>query len=98
MSKASFEKSLENVKTALEKTKTKTVILDHHILRDIHYKEKMKSVFELAAKLHKRLLTAAEYYGLENFFLEAWRKQIYEGKRKVDVDAYYRKLYTKIRV
>ena len=98
MSKASFEKSLINVKTAIEKTQAKTIILDHHILRDIKYKEKMKSVFDLAASLHKRVLTAAEYYGLENFFLEAWRKKIHKGEMQVDVDAYYKQLYKKIKV
>jgi len=97
MAKSSFEKSLSSIRAVIEKTKAKTIILDHHILRDINYKEKMKPIFELAASKHKKVLTAAEYYGLENFFLEAWRKEIHKGKA-VDVDGYYKKLYEKIKV
>lgn len=96
MAAASFERSKENLKRAIEETGAKTIILDHHILRDIQYKEKMEDVFELAADLKKRLLSAAEFYGLENFFLEAWRKEISRGLRRVDVEAYFNKLSGRI--
>ncbi len=98
MSKSSFEKSQHNLKTAIEKTQAKTIILDHHILRDINYKSKMKEVFELAEKLNKKIVTAAEFYGLKNLFLEAWRKDIHTGKLKVDVKAYYKKLWKKMKI
>ncbi|OYT42773.1 MAG: MBL fold metallo-hydrolase [Candidatus Aenigmarchaeota archaeon ex4484_224] len=97
-SKKSFEKSKENLRKAILETQAKTIILDHHILRDIHYKEKMKDIFEDAENVGKKILTAAEYYGLENFFLEAWRKEIHEGKMKVDVKGYYKKLFSKIKI
>ncbi|MEM1689400.1 MAG: hypothetical protein QXX33_00225 [Candidatus Hadarchaeales archaeon] len=56
----------------------------------------MKSVFETAERKGKRILSAAEFLGLENFFLEAWRKEIAEGKREVDVKKYYEELFEKI--
>lgn len=96
MKASNFEKSKLKLKKALDKTKVKTIILEHHILRDIHYKEKMKDVFDMAKKLRKKILSAAEYYGLENFFLEAWRKEITEGKIKVDVKKYYKNLFKMI--
>jgi len=96
MKASSFEKSKNKLKDALGKTKVKTMILEHHILRDVSYKEKMKDVFEFAEQHKKKILTAAEFYGLENFFLEAWRKEITEGKRSVDVKKYYKKLFKKI--
>ena len=96
MKAANFEKSKNHLKRALDKTKVKTMILEHHILRDINYKEKMNDVFRVAKKLSKKILTTAEFYGFENLFLEAWRKEITEGKRTVDVKTYYKNLFSKI--
>ncbi|MCE4614269.1 MAG: MBL fold metallo-hydrolase [Desulfurococcales archaeon] len=93
MSQKSFEKSLGTLGDFVMNTKAKTIILDHHIVRDINFKEKIKPIYDLAGKKSKLILTAAEYYELENFFLEAWRKEIHQGKRKVDVDKYYMKLH-----
>ena len=53
-------------------------------------------MFKIAEQNKKQILTAAEFYSLQNFFLEAWRKEISEGKRKVEVEAYYKKLKEKI--
>ena len=96
MSEKNFLASKENLKKFLEKTKVKKTILDHHIVRDLEYKERMKDLFNLAKEKNKEVLTAAEFLGLENFFLEAWRKEIKERKREVDVKAYYEKLKEKI--
>lgn len=96
MSQKSFETANENLKRAIAETQAEEVVLDHHILRDINYREKMKSVFETAERKGKRILSAAEFLGLENFFLEAWRKEIAEGKREVDVKKYYEELLEKI--
>lgn len=96
MKLSNFEKSNQHLIEALKRTKIKTMILEHHILRDIKYKEKMKKVFDVANSLNKKILTAAEFYGLENFFLEAWRKEITHGEKKVDVKKYYKNLFKKI--
>lgn len=96
MSQKSFEKSLQTLSTFIEKTNVKTVILDHHIVRDINYREKIKTIYDLASRNSKTILTAAEYYNLDNFFLEAWRKEIHQGKRSVDVDKYYERLHETI--
>jgi predicted metallo-beta-lactamase superfamily hydrolase len=98
MSQKAFEASKENLKKAISETQAEEVILDHHLLRDINYKEKISDVLALAEKKGKKLLSAAEFLGLENFFLEAWRKEIHKGERKVDVKGYYRKLCEKIGV
>ena len=54
------------------------VILDHHALRDEFWKQKINSVFALASKLGHRVMTAAEFLGKENMFLESKRKQSYD--------------------
>ena len=96
MSKKSFELATQNLKKAIEKTQAKTIILEHHILRDLKYKEKIKEVFEVARKLKKKILTAAEFYGQENLFLEAWRKDLHQGKMKVEVEKFLKRIHEKI--
>ncbi|TDA31917.1 MAG: MBL fold metallo-hydrolase [Hadesarchaea archaeon] len=98
MSQKAFEASLENLKRAVEETQAETILLEHHILRDLNYKEKMEAVFKAAERKGKRLLSAAEFLGLENFFLEAWRRELSEGKRRVEVEEYYKKLCSKVGV
>ena len=97
MAQKSFEKAKQNLKKAVEKVEAKTIILDHHILRDIDYKQKMKDVFELAESLGKKLVSAAEFYGMENLFLEAWRKDIHEGRLQPKVETFFRKLSRKFK-
>jgi predicted metallo-beta-lactamase superfamily hydrolase len=98
MSQKAFEASKENLKKAISETQADQIILDHHLLRDINYKEKISDIIELAERKGKKLMSAAEFLGLENFFLEAWRKEIHEGKREVKVEEYYRKLCEKLGV
>ncbi len=95
MSARNFERSKENLRQAIRKTKVKKVVLDHHIVRDVNYREKIKEVFEAASESNKQVLTAAEFYGLDNLFLEAWRNKL--GREiKVSVEGYYRKLSSRI--
>ncbi len=63
------------VRILREANKLKTLILEHHILRDLKYKEKIKPVLEAADELKKQVLTSAEFMGKDNEFLEALRKR-----------------------
>ena len=60
-------------------------------------KSKMEDVFEIANDLKKEIKTAAEFLKLENFLLEAWRKEIKEGRKIVDVREYFNKLKERIK-
>jgi predicted metallo-beta-lactamase superfamily hydrolase len=91
----SFEIAKQNLKEAIEKVNVKQIILDHHIVRDLDYRKKIEDVFKEAEKLDKKVNTAAEFLGLENFFLEGWRKEIYSKKRKVDVENYFKNISQK---
>ncbi len=53
------------------------VILEHHALRDELWRSKMEEVFQKATQSGHRILTAAEFAGKENLFLESNRKQLY---------------------
>ena len=73
-------KDLENASKNFEKICKELncqIILDHHLLRDLKYKEK----FPVAYKKCKKVKTFAEYLGKENNTLEAHRKE-YWGKTK----------------
>lgn len=53
------------------------VILEHHLLRDELWKQKISTVYEQASRSGHCVMTAAEYIGDENVFLESKRKQLY---------------------
>ena len=92
MKHESFERSLKHLERFIAETRARRVVVDHHIVRDIDYREKMKPVYEIACRVGKKIETAAEYIGVDDFFLEAWRKDIRRGARTVDVDGYYSRL------
>jgi len=54
------------------------VILDHHLLRRIDWREKVQSVFDASSSIGHKIVTAAEYVGEPNKLLEANRKVLYE--------------------
>jgi len=63
MSYENLKKSIKNLKKIVEKTDFKTMILDHHLLRDYRYKDLLHEVYETGEKLGKNVITAAEYSG-----------------------------------
>jgi predicted metallo-beta-lactamase superfamily hydrolase len=66
---------LENFRRIVETVPL--IILDHHILRDENWRERASSVFDAAAEAGCKILTAAEFLGRENAFLEAERKRLF---------------------
>jgi hypothetical protein len=78
-SKFGLEESNQNLIKLLSQTKVNTIILDHHLVRDLHYLNKIEEVLETAEKLNKKAITAAEYLGKKPDFLEARRKEFYKS-------------------
>ena len=72
---AQLEQGLRNLEHIVEAVPT--VVLEHHALRDEEWRQKMTSVYEHAANVGHSILTAAEYAGSDNLFLESKRKQLY---------------------
>jgi predicted metallo-beta-lactamase superfamily hydrolase len=77
-SKFGLYQSNKNLLKILSETKVQTVILDHHLVRDLHYQNKVEDVFKEADRLKKRVITAAEFLGKKPEFLEAKRKEFYK--------------------
>jgi len=70
-----LEQGLKNLERIVEAVPI--VILEHHALRDESWKQKIAQVYDKASNDRHRLVTAAEYSGIENLFLESKRKQLY---------------------
>ncbi len=75
-----LEASIRNIGRMMSQSSPSTVILDHHLLRDLDWRKYLGSLFEEAEKLGVILESAAEYAGREINQLEALRGSLYEAK------------------
>lgn len=73
-SQENLEKAEKNLIKIMEKLDC-MLILDHHLLRDLRYKERMHELYSLYGD---RIKTFAEYNGIKNNMLEAKRKMLWE--------------------
>ncbi|MEM1658280.1 MAG: MBL fold metallo-hydrolase [Candidatus Jordarchaeales archaeon] len=73
----SLEQSLFYASKILHETKVKDFILEHHLLRDLEWRDRIKPLLLEAEECGVNVRTAAEYMGLENDFLEANRKNLW---------------------
>lgn len=74
-----LKKTLREMKTIVKETRLRNIIIDHHLLRDLRWKEKINSFLESDYKKDVVIQTAAEYRGEENNLLEARRRHLYEN-------------------
>lgn len=77
-SENSLRLSIEFIISLLNLESIKLIVLDHHLCREIGYKEKLAQIFEKAEMLGKHIKTAAEFMGLKPLFLEAMRRNLYK--------------------
>lgn len=73
----SLEIANSNLAKAIKETSVHTIVLDHHFLRDLNYKMRIKPVYEEAQKSGVKVVTAAEFSGRKIEMLEALRKELY---------------------
>lgn len=73
-----FQNILPNIVRIIKETNVKDFIIDHHYLRKLKWKNKLKEAIDTASKLSKRVICIAEFLGVEEDLLEAKRKQLYE--------------------
>ena len=81
----SLEISNKNLVKAIKEKNLNTLVLDHHLLRDLNYKLRIKPVYESAEKCGVKVLTAAEFCGRKIEMLEALRKELYAKYGETDV-------------
>ncbi|MCD6456453.1 MAG: hypothetical protein J7K81_06665 [Methanophagales archaeon] len=70
--------SIENMKKIIKETAVKTILVEHHFMRDLKYKERIAEVYEYASEKEVKVTSAAEYLGREVEMLEARRRELYE--------------------
>jgi len=73
----SLEISNNNLVKAIRETNLNTLVLDHHFLRDLNYRLRIKPVYEEAEKRAVKVVTAAEFAERKIEMLEALRKELY---------------------
>ncbi len=81
-SKRYYEDSLKNLKRIMDETSVKTIALDHHLLRDIKWEEKIRDVLSLGKNRKVKVMTFADFIGRKNIILEAKRKELWGEKVK----------------
>jgi predicted metallo-beta-lactamase superfamily hydrolase len=74
--KASIQDGLENA--ARLAGKVRTLVFEHHLLRSEDWRDRAKSVYDVAKKAGNKVSTAAEYAGDAPQVLEAIRPRLYE--------------------
>jgi hypothetical protein len=79
-----MRKSIENMIKIVE-NKPEALIVDHHFLRDLKWREKIKEVFLIAEEKNVKVQTAAEFLGKPIEMLEARRKELYKKYPKMKV-------------
>jgi predicted metallo-beta-lactamase superfamily hydrolase len=72
---AQLELGLRNLASVVETVPL--TILEHHALRDQQWQQKTQQVYDAATKAGHAVMTAAEFGGQENAFLESRRKRLY---------------------
>lgn len=75
-SRDSLKKAIENLKKVIEVSKN--VVLDHHLLRDLKWRENLYELFNYAEQFDVKLQSASEFLGTPEELLEARRKELYQ--------------------
>ncbi len=66
MSRSELERAVKNMVRILKETsRLKLVVYDHHLLRDIRYRERVAEIYKKAKETGKEVITAAEAHGMK---------------------------------
>ena len=82
VSKSDLEKAKKRIKAILDLDSVKTVVVDHHFLREKEWHNRIIDLFSYAKKLNKKVMPAATFVGEKVNILEARRKELYGGEGK----------------
>ena len=74
LNRINLKRAIANVKLILQKTNPQVLIYDHHLPRDIRYRERVAEIYQAAEKEGKKVLTAAEWFGEQPLILRLKRE------------------------
>lgn len=63
MTRTNFRRTLDNMIRIINETDTDIIIWDHHLLRDIRWRERVSDVYKVARRKRRKLMVASEYFG-----------------------------------
>ncbi len=90
ISEAELQLGLKNLMTLVEAIPL--TILEHHSLRDESWRQRTKQAYAKAIEVGHKIMTAAEFAGHKNSFLESNRKMLYvENPPSVEFENWIRK-------
>lgn len=69
---------IDSIKKIITRTRISKIIMDHHIVRDLHWRESIRSLLKFSQLRGVTMQTAAEFRGEDNNFLEARRDELYK--------------------
>ncbi len=72
--------SLERMRNIVLKTGARRIILDHHLMRDVHWKKHVEPFLKFGLEHGVKIQTAAEFRGEETTLLEARRSLLYQNQ------------------
>lgn len=75
--KKNMELSQRNIVRLMEESDLRTLMIDHHLLREKKWTERIPEVFESAKRSDVKVLTCAGYLGRSDEILEARRKELF---------------------
>jgi len=75
MNRINLRRAIGNICRVIRAVRADPIILDHHLLREARYAERLSEVYRVAREAGKRVLTAAELMGQEPVVLRASRGQ-----------------------
>jgi len=76
-SKKALESSIKNLKSIID-SGVEVIVLDHHLVRDLKYRERLAEVYSYAESKGVKILTAAEFMNRPVELLEALRDKLYQ--------------------
>ncbi|MEB3759938.1 MAG: hypothetical protein GSR81_03730 [Desulfurococcales archaeon] len=74
------EAGLRGMEEVIRRVRPEVLVVDHHLLRDRDYLEKISHIVKVAKSMNVRLLTGAEYMGRPLNQLEAMRRELWRGE------------------
>jgi predicted metallo-beta-lactamase superfamily hydrolase len=74
-----MQKASNNLLQIIQKTDVKWLVVDHHIIRDLEYKDYLNPVYQAGSETGVSVGVAAEFLDVKVNLLEAKRKQLYES-------------------
>lgn len=69
-----LQRAIDNVYAILRGATTDVIIYDHHLLRDVRYKERLAAAYTMGRRHKMTLLTAAEWMGYDPFIVQITQK------------------------